>query len=162
MMIDIETQKQIAIFLPKALEHAMKLYDELKGKIPDDNQKTELFKKPDSSEGQPEDKALRKRETKTDIEFDTYLSRLKGCLGQIELLSKMISTLSKNNMLNEVDTKRSKNALHQTEILRAAIADMSRPKNLSHDLINSSDQNAPPFHINRNDESHDNDTKEFD
>ena len=124
MKIDPDTQRKIAVFLPDALEHAINLYNEQKNNAPTDIVDIDP-EDPLLATGIPTPpKSVSRKNPKTSDPFEQYLGRLKGCLGQIEVLSKLSATLAQNNMFSDAEEARHKELLRQGETLKQALQDM--------------------------------------
>jgi hypothetical protein len=93
MSINLDIQEKISAFLPEAIEKAIDIYQK---------QKEEGFK-------------CDHNETDPIISFDTYFSRLKVCVGQIDILFKLATLCSKNNLLS--DSQQEKLEVQKQEII---------------------------------------------
>ena len=124
MKIDAKTQQQIALFLPDALEHAINLYNEQKDNAPTAFSEICDAALPPDSPVPPAQKKTHRKLSKTTDPFEQYLARLKGCLGQIEVLSKLATILADNDMFQGENQARQKELLHKAESLQKALGDI--------------------------------------
>lgn len=123
MSIDLETQKNLATFLSITIEHAMDLYIEQavdKPKPPDiteDPPGKDTINNDTKSVSSPEKTGPCREKFYKD--FDNYLSRLKGFLGQIDTLSKLTMTCSKNNLFDFNQTDKNDREDQKLHLIKA-------------------------------------------
>ncbi len=125
MTENVETQKIMAAFLPISIEHAMDLYIEQAVDKPKKSDPA-IETQNDDGTSTTSSKITPQNSEKFYKDFDNYLSRLKGCLGQIDILSKIAISCSKNNFFaqDNGDKKKDDNAKHYS--MNLAINDIAK------------------------------------